>query len=77
MLVCTSIGEEGLDIGEVDLIVNYDVLRSPIRTIQRAGRKRDERVICLISEGLEQETYNRRKQAEQTLANALKDLKPQ
>ncbi|KAG7371283.1 Hef nuclease [Nitzschia inconspicua] len=78
VLVCTSIGEEGLDIGDVDLIVNYDVLRSPIRTIQRAGRtgrKRNGRVICLISEGQEEQTYIRRKQAEQTLANALKDPK--
>jgi ERCC4-related helicase len=28
VLICTSIGEEGLDIGQVDLIVNYDTLRS-------------------------------------------------
>lgn len=32
-----SIGEEGLDIGEVDLIVNFDCLRSPIRMVQRTG----------------------------------------
>jgi len=28
VLVCTCIGEEGLDIGQVDLIVNFDMLRS-------------------------------------------------
>ena len=38
VLVCTCIGEEGLDIGEVDLIVNFDCLSSPIRMIQRVGR---------------------------------------
>lgn len=37
-LVATSILEEGLDIGEVDLIVNYDVQKSYTRTIQRMGR---------------------------------------
>ena len=74
VLVCTSIGEEGLDIGEVDLIINYDVIRSPIRTIQRAGRtgrKRDGRVISLISEGQEEETHKKRITAERTLVSAL------
>jgi len=75
VLVCTCIGEEGLDIGEVDLIVNFDTLRSPIRMIQRTGRtgrKRDGRVVCLISEGQEERTYKASKQAEQTLMIALK-----
>ena len=30
-LVATCVGEEGLDIGEVDLIVLFDVSKSPIR----------------------------------------------
>ena len=38
VLVATCIAEEGLDIGEVDLIVNYDSQKSPIRMIQRMGR---------------------------------------
>eukprot|EP00934_Nitzschia_sp_Nitz4_P000231 Nitzschia sp. Nitz4//scaffold226_size53432//45759//49904//NITZ4_006708-RA/size53432-processed-gene-0.27-mRNA-1//1//CDS//3329542772//231//frame0 len=74
VLVCTCIGEEGLDIGEVDLIVNYDTLRSPIRMIQRTGRtgrKRDGRVVCLIAEGQEQRTFELSKQAEKTLQRAL------
>lgn len=48
VLVCTCIGEEGLDIGEVDLIVNFDCLSSPIRMIQRVGRtgrKRDGKIL--------------------------------
>ena len=75
ILVCTSIGEEGLDIGEVDLIVNFDTLRSPIRMIQRVGRtgrKRDGRVVCLVSEGAEQKTMIASKQAERTLGRALR-----
>lgn len=38
VLVATCIAEEGLDIGEVGLIVLYNSVRSPIRTIQRLGR---------------------------------------
>lgn len=37
-LVATCIGEEGLDIGEVDLIVSFDALSSPVRMVQRMGR---------------------------------------
>lgn len=33
VLVSTSIGEEGLDIGEVDLIICYDSQTSPIRMV--------------------------------------------
>lgn len=52
VLVATSIGEEGLDIGEVDLIVCFDSTQSPIKNIQRmgrTGRKRDGRVLLLFS----------------------------
>lgn len=37
-LVATSIGEEGLDIPQVDLIVFYEAVPSEIRNIQRRGR---------------------------------------
>lgn len=52
ILVATSIGEEGLDIGEVDLIVCYDSTSSPIKNIQRmgrTGRKRDGKVLLLFA----------------------------
>ncbi|KAL3232971.1 ATP-dependent DNA helicase MPH1 [Nakaseomyces bracarensis] len=52
VLVCTSIGEEGLDIGEVDLIICYDTTSSPIKNIQRmgrTGRKRDGRIVLMFS----------------------------
>ncbi|KAF2707521.1 P-loop containing nucleoside triphosphate hydrolase protein [Pleomassaria siparia CBS 279.74] len=55
-LVATSIGEEGLDIGEVDLIVCYDSKASPIRMLQRmgrTGRKRAGKIIMLQMEGKE------------------------
>lgn len=38
VLVCTSVGEEGLDIPSVDLVVFYDAVASEIRNIQRRGR---------------------------------------
>jgi ERCC4-related helicase len=52
VLVATCIAEEGLDIGEVDLIVNYDTHKSPIRMVQRMGRtarKRSGVVKTLLS----------------------------
>ena len=52
VLVATSIGEEGLDIGEVDLIICFDSTQSPIKNIQRmgrTGRKRDGKVLLLFS----------------------------
>ncbi|KAJ1927098.1 3'-5' DNA helicase [Tieghemiomyces parasiticus] len=54
VLVATSIGEEGLDIGEVDLIVCFDTQGSPIRLLQRmgrTGRKRRGRIVVLLTEG--------------------------
>lgn len=33
LLVATSIGEEGLDIGEIDLIVCYDAQKTPVRMV--------------------------------------------
>jgi len=74
VLVCTCIGEEGLDIGEVDLIVNYDSLRSPIRMIQRTGRtgrKRDGRVVALVSAGQEERKLEKSEADTKTLWRAL------
>jgi ATP-dependent DNA helicase MPH1 len=59
-LVATSIGEEGLDIGEVDLIVCYDSSSSPIRMLQRmgrTGRKRAGNIVLLLMDGKEHESY--------------------
>ncbi|KAL1412451.1 3'-5' DNA helicase [Vanrija albida] len=56
ILVSTSIGEEGLDIGEVDFVVIYDMPKQSIKLLQRigrTGRKRDGNVHVLMSEGRE------------------------
>lgn len=38
VLVATSIGEEGLDIGELDLIICYEASKSPVRTVSNTPR---------------------------------------
>ena len=56
-MVSTCVGEEGLDIGDVDLIVCFDSHKSPIRLVQRmgrTGRKRDGKVVMLVTEGKEE-----------------------
>ncbi|KAF5283302.1 hypothetical protein FQR65_LT13981 [Abscondita terminalis] len=59
-LISTCIGEEGIDVGNVDLIICFDINnKSPIRMIQRmgrTGRKRQGRVVILVTEGREQQT---------------------
>lgn len=64
VLVATSIGEEGLDIGQVDLIICYDASASPIRMLQRmgrTGRKRAGNITLLLMKGKEEEQYRRAK----------------
>ena len=64
VLVATSIGEEGLDIGQVDLIVCYDSSASPIRMLQRmgrTGRKRAGNIVLLLMRGREEEQFAKSK----------------
>ncbi|KAI8644041.1 hypothetical protein BD408DRAFT_442128 [Parasitella parasitica] len=64
VLVATSIGEEGLDIGEIDLIICYDSQSSPIRMLQRmgrTGRKRQGKCIMLHTES-EEKKFNQAKE---------------
>ena len=49
--MATCVGEEGLDIGEVDLIVLFDVSKSPIRhCLQHEIVDQVQKVKCLIVE---------------------------
>jgi ATP-dependent DNA helicase MPH1 len=60
VLVATSIGEEGLDIGQVDLIICYDASSSPIRMLQRmgrTGRKRAGSIVLLVMKGKEEDKF--------------------
>lgn len=74
VLVATSIGEEGLDIGEVDLIVNYEAVKNSVRMLQRigrTGRKRNGRVVVLMSEGSEENNWQHSKDNHRTIQDDL------
>ncbi|XP_014676575.1 PREDICTED: Fanconi anemia group M protein homolog [Priapulus caudatus] len=73
-IVATCVGEEGLDIGDVDLIVCYDAHKSPTRLVQRmgrTGRKRQGKIVMLVTEGKEEQTYNTSQQSKRSVHRAL------
>ena len=54
VLVSSSVGEEGLDIPQVDIVIFFEPVPSAVRTIQRRGRTgrlEKGRVIILMAEG--------------------------
>ena len=59
-LVATRVGEEGLDISEVNLVIFYDNVPSSIRFVQRkgrTGRKAQGRLVVLIAKDTIDEAY--------------------
>ncbi|MAG91528.1 hypothetical protein CMO83_02530 [Candidatus Woesearchaeota archaeon] len=82
VLVATSIGEEGLDIPKVDLVVFFEPIPSAIRSIQRrgrTGRQEKGRVIMLMAKGTRDEGYrwvahHKEKKMYRNLANIRKKL---
>lgn len=65
LLACRALlspQRQGLDIGDVDLIICYDSQPSSTRMVQRmgrTGRKRNGRVVQFTSEGTESNRYKR------------------
>ncbi len=60
VLVATRVGEEGLDISEVNQVIFYDNVPSSIRYIQRrgrTGRKDAGKLVVLIAKNTIDETY--------------------
>ncbi len=60
ILVASSIGEEGLSIGTLDLAIFYDNVPTSIRRIQRAGRVariKPGKILYLITKGTRDEGY--------------------
>ena len=60
VLVATRVGEEGLDIAEVNQVIFYDNVPSSIRSIQRrgrTGRKDTGKLVVLIAKNTIDETY--------------------
>ncbi|MEM0493142.1 MAG: helicase-related protein, partial [Candidatus Thermoplasmatota archaeon] len=60
VLIATSIGEEGIDIPNVNRVIFYEPIPSEIRAIQRkgrTGRSHIGKVTILITEGTKDEAY--------------------
>lgn len=60
LLCATSIGEEGLDIPEVNAVIFYEPIPSAIRTIQRSGRTarlNKGKIIILITKKTRDESF--------------------
>ena len=75
-LVATCVGEEGLDIGEVDLIVCFDAAKSPIRLVQRmgrTGRKRNGKIVVIVAEGKEDQIYNKSQSNKKSIHRAIRE----
>ncbi|XP_061318424.1 Fanconi anemia group M protein isoform X2 [Pezoporus flaviventris] len=73
-LVSTCVGEEGLDIGEVDLIICFDAQKSPVRLVQRmgrTGRRRQGRIVVILAEGREERTYNQSQSNKRSIDKAI------
>ncbi|XP_078464653.1 Fanconi anemia group M protein [Lampetra planeri] len=73
-LVATCVGEEGLDIGEVDLIVCFDAQKSPVRLVQRmgrTGRRRHGRIVVILAHGREERMYNQSQSSRKSIYKAI------
>jgi len=79
ILCATSIGEEGLDIPEVNAVIFYEPVPSAIRAIQRAGRTArlmKGKLIILITKGTRDETfYYASRSKEKKMHKIIKDIK--
>ncbi|PON76983.1 DEAD/DEAH box RNA helicase family protein [Trema orientale] len=75
VIVATSIGEEGLDIMEVDLVICFDANVSPLRMIQRMGRtgRKHDALLVLACEGSELKAYMRKQANSKTVGKHLRN----
>lgn len=77
VLVSSSIGEEGLHVPDVDLVVFYEAVPSEIRSIQRkgrTGRTRPGRVVVLLAEGtVDEDHYLRSRRRESAMRTIVSD----
>ncbi len=83
-IISTSIGEEGLDIPKVDLVIFYEPIPSAIRSIQRRGRTarhKEGKVIVLMTKNTRDEAYhwvsiNKEKRMHRLLKGLKQKVKP-
>ena len=76
VLIATRVGEEGLDIAEVNQVIFYDNVPSSIRFIQRrgrTGRKDTGKLVVLIAKNTIDETYYWIGRRKMTAAKAMGD----
>ncbi|MCX8194025.1 MAG: DEAD/DEAH box helicase family protein [Candidatus Pacearchaeota archaeon] len=78
VLVSTSIGEEGLDLPEVDLVIFYEPIPSAIRKIQRQGRTarlKPGKLVILVTKNTRDEShYWAAYHKERKMHNILEDM---
>jgi Fanconi anemia group M protein len=81
VLVATSVGEEGLDVANTDLVIFYEPVPSEIRSIQRrgrTGRSRAGRVVVLVTAGTRDEaSLHSSEKKEREMRKRLYSLKQQ
>jgi Fanconi anemia group M protein len=79
VLVCSSIGEEGLDIAAVNYAIFYDAVPSEIRAIQRRGRVGRQikgKVIFILTKGsIDQAYFFSSLAKEKKMKRVLKNMK--
>jgi ERCC4-related helicase len=76
VLIATSIGEEGLDIPRVDLVIFYETIPSAIRQIQRrgrTGRQEKGRVIILVTRNTRDEVFRYVSQGKERKMHSILD----
>lgn len=82
ILISTSIGEEGLDIIEVDIVIFYEPIPSAIRQIQRRGRTarlKSGKLIILLNKKTIDESYywsalNKERKMHKSIESIKKDF---
>jgi ERCC4-related helicase len=79
VIVATSIGEEGLDIPEVNSVIFYEPIPSAIRKIQRAGRTarlmKGKLIILMTEDTLDEIFYYASRNKEKKMYNSLESVK--
>ncbi|MCA9487435.1 MAG: DEAD/DEAH box helicase [Nanoarchaeota archaeon] len=79
ILCATSIGEEGLDIPEVDSVIFYEPVSSAIRSIQRRGRtarlQKGELKILITKDTKDQRAYYASRSREKKMQKSIESIK--
>ncbi len=79
VIVSTSIGEEGLDIPEVDTVIFYEPTSSAIRSIQRRGRtarlQKGKLIILITKNTKDQRSHYASRSREKKMSKSIESIK--